>query len=36
MTLRGPVWVVLVLRADDLIDLALHQAMHGGQSDADR
>ena len=35
VTLRGPVRVLLVLRAHDLVDLALHQLMHDTQAETD-
>jgi hypothetical protein len=35
MTLRGPVTVVLALRPDNLLDLALHQLMHDTQAETD-
>ena len=35
VTLRRPVEVVLALRADDLVDLELHQLMHDTKPDAD-
>jgi hypothetical protein len=34
--LRRPIRVVLALRTDDLVDLALHQLMNDGQTETDR
>jgi hypothetical protein len=33
VTLRRPVGVVVALRADDLIDFALHQLMHDAETE---
>ena len=35
VTLRDPVGVVLALRADDLVDLELHQLVHDAEPDTD-
>src|SRR3954452_16018796 len=35
VTLRRPVGVMLALRADDLVDLELHQLMHDAEPNAD-
>ena len=35
VTLRDPVRIVLALRADDLVDLELHQLMHDAEPDTD-